>query len=73
VLIIILKDIGIASRGDARPNVSSMVISTHRPGTRSDISKSYLLLDDDDGGDDMLVLLVLFVVVSLLQSVFLLL
>ena len=64
VLMMILKDIGIANRGDASPNVSNRVISTQRPGTRSDISKSYLLLVDDDVDVDveMLVLLGLFVV-----------
>jgi hypothetical protein len=73
----ILKDIGIASRGDASPNVSSRVISTQIPGIRSDTSISYLLLaeddaeDDDtdtdtDADDDTLVSLVSFVVVLLL-------
>ena len=77
VLMMILKDIGIASRGDASPNVSSRVISTQIPGIRSDTSISYLLLaeddaeDDDtdtdtDADDDTLVSLVSFVVVLLL-------
>jgi hypothetical protein len=78
----ILKHIGMASRGDASPNVSSRVISTQVPGIRSDISTSYLLLaaaaaaddDDDDGDDDdddVIVSLVLFVVISLLLTSFL--
>jgi len=71
----ILKDIGIASRGDASPNVSSRVISTQIPGIRSDTSTSYLLLAEDDAedddtdtdvDDDTLVSLVSFVVVLLL-------
>ena len=70
----ILKDIGIASKGDASPNVSSRVISTQIPGIRCDTSTSYLYLAEDDAedddvaeaDDDTLVSLVSFVVVLLL-------
>ena len=64
----ILKHIGMASRGDASPNVSSRVISTQVPDIRSDTSTSYLLLAAADDDDDVLVSMVLFVIGSLLLA-----
>jgi hypothetical protein len=66
----ILKDIGIARRGDARPNVRSRVISTQILGMMSDISivKSSLLDSDDtliSLGESTVVLLSLLLLLPL--------